>query len=304
MNKIWFAPPHLQWLRGSRVHHNNRLHLLCSTLECREIQPIRRKNYDTTDLYQSEGRYGSWNITAFAILAIATFLGWELVVNSSASWLNWQGYLLCPIGGKDGTWAATNMGVTQPRLSDFSERCSFRRAISVVRKASTEIVRGTEGCAPYSTTGKKIIMINDDEWLVVIDRQEAFAHNEWSRWACSDGAYYQTDKNYIRLAKAYGDRVAYTRYIAPQPPKGVWVEYMNEWPEFQVPSDDPMNDLTPETAELAKGHPIASLNSFGKWGPELQAAIKGSQKIVLCGVAIDACVLQTALAAADQGIAV
>ena len=51
-------------------------------------------------------------------------------------------------------------------------------------------------------------MINDDEWLVVIDRQEAFAHNEWSRWACSDGAYYQTDKNYTRLAKAYGDRVA------------------------------------------------------------------------------------------------
>ena len=31
-----------------------------------------------------------------------------------------------------------------------------------------------------------------------------------------------------------------TRYIAPQPPKGAWVEYMNEWPEFQVPSDDPM----------------------------------------------------------------
>ena len=147
-------------------------------------------------------------------------------------------------------------------------------------------------------------MIIDNEWLVVIDRQEVFAHNEWSRWACSEGAYYQTDKNYTRLAKAYGDRVAYTRYIAPQPPKGVWVEYMNEWSEIQVPSDDPMYDLTPETAELAKGHPIVSLSTFDKWGPELQAAIKGSQKIALCGVATDACVLQTALAAADQGIAV
>lgn len=58
-------------------------------------------------------------------------------------------------------------------------------------------------------------MINNDESLVVIDRQEAFAHNEWSRWVYSDGAYYQTDKNYTRLAKAYGYRVAYTRYIAP-----------------------------------------------------------------------------------------
>ena len=60
---------------------------------------------------------------------------------------------------------------------------------------------------------------------------------------------------------------------------------MNEWPKFQVPSDDPMYDLTPATAELAKGHPIVLLSTFGKWGPELQAAIKGSQKIALCGVA-------------------
>ena len=72
---------------------------------------LRRKDYDTTDLYRPEGRYGSWNITAFAILAIATFLGWGLVVNSAASWLNWQGYLLGPIGGKDGTWATANLGV-------------------------------------------------------------------------------------------------------------------------------------------------------------------------------------------------
>ena len=147
-------------------------------------------------------------------------------------------------------------------------------------------------------------MIGDDEWLVVIDRQEVFAHNEWSRWACSDGAYYQTDKNYTRLAKAYGNRVAYTRYIAPQPPKGAWAEYMKDWSEFLVAPDDPMYDLTPETAELAKGHPIVSLSTYGKWGPELQTAVEGSPKIALCGVATDACVLQTALAAADQGIAV
>ena len=33
-------------------------------------------------------------------------LGWGLVVNTAASWLNWQGYLLFLIGGKDGSWAA------------------------------------------------------------------------------------------------------------------------------------------------------------------------------------------------------
>lgn len=33
------------------------------------------------------------------------------MVNSSASWLNWQEYLPGPIGGKDGTWATANLGV-------------------------------------------------------------------------------------------------------------------------------------------------------------------------------------------------
>ena len=75
-----------------------------------------------------------------------------------------RGSSTCFQPGQQPTWESS-----QPRLSDFSERCSFRRAISVVRRASTETVRGAEGCAPYSTTGKEIIMINDDEWLVVID---------------------------------------------------------------------------------------------------------------------------------------
>jgi len=100
------------------------------------------------------------------------------------------------------------MGVITAQAVVFLGTLLFQKGDILVRRASTETVRGAEGCAPYSTTGKEIIMINDDEWLVVIDRQEAFAHNEWSRWACSDGAYYQTDKNYTRLAKAYGDRVA------------------------------------------------------------------------------------------------
>lgn len=155
---------------------------------------------------------------------------------------------------------------------------------------------------PY--IGKEIAVIKEEEWLAVIDRQEVFARSEWSRWACADGSYYQTDDNFTRLARAYGDHVAYTRYVAPQPPKGAWVKYMKDWPEFLVAPDDPMYDFTPETAQLAQGHPVVSLSTYGKWGPELQAAIGGAQQIALCGVATDDCVLQTALSASDQGIAV
>ncbi|MFR2313701.1 MAG: hypothetical protein ACLS6O_02160 [Bifidobacterium sp.] len=43
-------------------------------------------------------------VKSFAILVVGTVLGWGLVVNTAASWLNWQGYLLFLIGGKEGSW--------------------------------------------------------------------------------------------------------------------------------------------------------------------------------------------------------
>jgi nucleobase:cation symporter-1, NCS1 family len=47
------------------------------------------------------------------VMVVGTVIGWGLVVNTSASWLKWQGYLLGPIGlgGKSGTWAFANLGV-------------------------------------------------------------------------------------------------------------------------------------------------------------------------------------------------
>ena len=44
-------------------------------------------------------------------MAAGSVVGWGLVVNSAASWLSWQGYLLGPLGGRDGAWAGANLGV-------------------------------------------------------------------------------------------------------------------------------------------------------------------------------------------------
>lgn len=74
---------------------------------------LRKKSYDEFALFNSSGRYGAFNWTSLIIMAIACVIGWGLVVNgySDASWNDWQGYLLGLIGGKDGTWAAGNIGV-------------------------------------------------------------------------------------------------------------------------------------------------------------------------------------------------
>ena len=72
---------------------------------------LRRKDYEESDLYRPEGRYGSWNYRALSVLVISTVIGWGFVTNTFASWLSWQGYLLFLIGGREGQWAYTNVGV-------------------------------------------------------------------------------------------------------------------------------------------------------------------------------------------------
>jgi nucleobase:cation symporter-1, NCS1 family len=74
---------------------------------------LRRRDYADADLYNPAGRYGDVRWTAVTLMVLGTVIGWGLVVNTSASWLKWQGYLLGPIGlgGKSGTWAFANLGV-------------------------------------------------------------------------------------------------------------------------------------------------------------------------------------------------
>lgn len=77
---------------------------------------LRRRDYDDAALFDARGRYGAWDWTSVGILAVASVIGWGLVINlfaADAPWNNWQGYLLDPLGlgGKDGTWAYANLGV-------------------------------------------------------------------------------------------------------------------------------------------------------------------------------------------------
>lgn len=78
-----------------------------------------RKSYSEADLYRLNGRYGSWNFASIALLVIGTIVGWGFVTNSFASWLNWQGYFLGVIGGKEGAWAYANLGVAFALLIGF-----------------------------------------------------------------------------------------------------------------------------------------------------------------------------------------
>ena len=74
---------------------------------------LRRRPYADAELFTPRGRYGDVRVMPLLLLTAGTALGWGLVVNTSASWLKWQGYLLGPLGlgGKGGSWAYANLGV-------------------------------------------------------------------------------------------------------------------------------------------------------------------------------------------------
>ena len=72
---------------------------------------LRKRAYSEDDLYKESGKYGSWNKRSLSIMALGTFVGWGFVTNSFAEWLSWQGYLLFIIGGREGSWAYSNVGV-------------------------------------------------------------------------------------------------------------------------------------------------------------------------------------------------
>jgi nicotinamidase-related amidase len=136
-----------------------------------------------------------------------------------------------------------------------------------------------------------------EPYLVAIDMQEIFGDSS-SQWFTPK--YADAAAGITELLPLFGEQAVFTRFVAPETPQGAWIPYYELWPFALVPPDDRLYDLTGEFAKL--GHPTVTHTTFGKWGPELAAAMQGSTEMVLTGVSTDCCVISTALAAADAGV--
>jgi NCS1 family nucleobase:cation symporter-1 len=100
---------------------------------------LRRRDYDDEALFDASGRYGAFDVVSLATMAVASFIGWGLVVNTfpdDASWNNWQGYLLgLGLGGREGDWAFANLGVLVALVVGFAASYLLRRG-TVARQES------------------------------------------------------------------------------------------------------------------------------------------------------------------------
>ncbi len=141
--------------------------------------------------------------------------------------------------------------------------------------------------------------MHPDAWLVVIDPQRIFADSD-SPWGSP--MFPDIVDPVRRLAERTGGRTILTRWVAPSPAEGSWVEYLKAWPFAAVPADDPLFTLVDDLADLSQT--VVTEPTFGKWGPALEAVTGATPHLVLVGVSTDCCVISTALAAADAGATV
>jgi NCS1 family nucleobase:cation symporter-1 len=77
---------------------------------------LRKRDYDDAKLFDhSAAGYGSVNVVSVVLMALATIIGWGLVIDTTGAGkgLSWLGFLLGPLGlgGRDGAWAYANLGV-------------------------------------------------------------------------------------------------------------------------------------------------------------------------------------------------
>lgn len=84
------------------------------------------KEVNENDLYNQFGQYRGVNKSSIALMVLATFVGYGFVKNTFATWLNWQGYFMNLIGGKEGQWAYSNVGVLFALIIGFVGRIAIK----------------------------------------------------------------------------------------------------------------------------------------------------------------------------------
>ena len=139
-------------------------------------------------------------------------------------------------------------------------------------------------------------MTAPEGWLVVVDLQHVFGDEE-SPWSAP--RFPEVRPRIRRLVEAFGDRVVWTRFVAPAEPVGAWKGYYEQFPFALQPPGARLYQLVEDPG----GHPVVDATTFGKWGPDL-AGVLGDGPLTVVGVATDCCVISTVLPAADAGVQV
>ncbi|MBQ0004581.1 MAG: cysteine hydrolase [Clostridiales bacterium] len=141
--------------------------------------------------------------------------------------------------------------------------------------------------------------------LLVIDMQKVYTAG--GHWQC-EGTEAAAER--IRgLIREKGEEleVVFTRFDPPVNPDGVWAEYnqVNAEVNADEAAAEMMGCFADMTGEGADKYPLYSKSIYSAADiPELQEALYRADRIAVCGVVAECCVLATVMALIDKGLKV
>lgn len=137
-----------------------------------------------------------------------------------------------------------------------------------------------------------------NDLLLVVDMQNVYKTG--GKWQCLD-----THGAAQRILKIIGSgikNVIFTRFIADEKnPHGVWSDYNKKYSD--VNADSYANEMIEEFKEPLKKFPLYTKGVYSSLANEqVLKACKKADRVIICGVVAECCVLSTVFALIDQGI--
>lgn len=141
--------------------------------------------------------------------------------------------------------------------------------------------------------------------LLVIDMQNVYTGGQ--AWACERIETACTSVQRLLRSGCCGDAI-FTRYLAPEKPKGVWKEYNQI--NREINQDPWLNEILPELLPwVTPGpdgsparYPLLTKDVYSAFGiPEVRERARRAGRVVITGVVSECCVLSTVFSAIDEG---
>lgn len=141
-------------------------------------------------------------------------------------------------------------------------------------------------------------MNKTNDLLLVIDMQNVYTRGQ--KWACLD-----TEGAAERISRVIDAgvcrHVIFTRFLAAPNPEGVWADYNRQ--NEEVNSDAWANEMVPQLADALTRYPLYTKSVYSSLAiPEVLAAAREADTVVVAGVVAECCVLSTVFALIDAGI--
>ena len=137
--------------------------------------------------------------------------------------------------------------------------------------------------------------------LLIVDMQNVYREGE--PWACLD-----TDKAAAKIKRLLeagkADEVIFTVFEASENPAGTWEEYTREYADINkdVRLNALMEELVPYTNGKKADYPVYGKSTYSSYSiAQVQEAVSRAERVVVCGVVAECCILATVESLIDAG---